>query len=120
MSDLVIDPTTGDLQILNGDLSLTSGIDGIAQNIRIRLNFFLGEWFLDTSQGMPYFQNVLVKQPNSQAIRAIFRKAILTTPGVLSVTNLELDLDNSLRKLSVSFQAETTDGTLVFEQDFVI
>lgn len=120
MSDIAINPTTGDLQILNGDLSLTSGSSGIAQNLRIRLNFFKGEWFLDATQGMPYFQNVLVKQPNSQAIRAIFRKAILTTPGVTSVSNLELDLDNSLRKLSVSFEAETIEGPLSFDEDFVI
>lgn len=121
MSDIRLDPVTGDIDVSTGDLLLTSGTEAIAQNLRIRLRMFLGEWFLDTRQGIPYFRNILIKNPRTNVVRSIFRQAILTTPGVTGLDKLVLDFDNSLRQLDVSFDAVTDTGEiLTFDEVFII
>lgn len=101
--------------------SLIDGTAAIAQQVTIRLNFFLGEWFLDTRQGMPYIQRVLVKNPRSAAVRAIFRRAIVTTPGIIDVTSLETSVSGT-RTLNVSFVAvvDGSDDPLIYDREFVI
>jgi len=84
MKDLKLD-TFGELDLSSGDLQFVTGADAVAQHLRIRLRFFLGEWFLDTRVGIPYFSVFFIKQPNLAAIEAIYRRAIQTVPGVDSL-----------------------------------
>lgn len=92
----------GDIDVSKQDLQLTSGIDAVMQSVRIRLQFFMGEWFLDTTQGVPYFQQVLVKNPDLNALASIFRNVVLGTPGIKSLTQFSLDHDRQARTLSVT------------------
>ena len=54
---------TGDIELDNGNLVLTTNDsdDEIIQRLRGRLQLFLGEWFLNTSIGIPYLQLVYRK-----------------------------------------------------------
>ena len=115
--DLKLDGN-GDLAIENNDLVLISGLDAIAQDCRIKLKFFKGEWFLDTRIGVPYFQSILGKKSNT--VSAILRKAILEVPGILSITSFEPTYDSIERELRVSFRADTTEGPLDFSEAFII
>jgi hypothetical protein len=108
---LLLDPDTGDLVIADGDLVLVSGIDAVAQLIQSYLLLFRGEWFLDESAGIPYFEDILVKNPNLSAIREIFRQTLLEVPGVLSVESLSLEL-SAERTLSVDWKVDTDLGEL--------
>ena len=120
MADLKLD-ADGDLEIgPDGDLIIITGIDAIAQHLRIRLQFFRGEWFLDTRLGIPYFEEVLIKSPDLNVVQSLLREAIRETPGVISITSFELDFDGVTRKLSLNFDALTTEGPLRFTEDFVI
>lgn len=110
--DLKIDKDTGDLVIENGDLVQVSGIDAIAQAVRQHLSFFKGEWFLDEEEGLPYFEEVLVKNPNLAAIQDVFRKEILSIAGILEVQSLTLAYVGATRTLKVSFRASTDLGEL--------
>lgn len=111
--DLTIDPTTGDLLVTAGDLPLVTDIDAIRQEAEIRMSFFLGEWFLDVTAGIPYFQSILVKAPNLNAIRSIFIDEVLNVVGIKSVLSMDLSYDAVARKLSVSWAADTDLGELV-------
>lgn len=104
----------------NGDLSLVTGRDAIAQHLSVRLRTFRGEWRLDERVGLPYFQSILVKAPNMAVVRSIYRRAILSTPGVTSLEGLTVSLDYLTRTLSVSFRAQTTDGPLDFSEEVII
>lgn len=118
--DLKLD-SQGDLAIESGDLVILSGVDAIAQHLKIRLRFFLGEWFLNLDEGIPYFERVFVKSPNIPEIRALYRRAILTTPGVATIDDLTVDFDGSSRVLSVTFAGETDTGEpLDFSEDFIL
>lgn len=110
--DLALDDD-GDITVSGGDLQLVSGAEAIVQAVRIRLQFFRGEWFLDTEAGVPYFQDVLVKSPDANVLQALFRNAILETPGVSAVNGLTLTFDRTNRSLSVSYRAETDVGEIV-------
>jgi hypothetical protein len=119
--DLLLDINSNDLDVTTGDLQLTSGAEGIAQHIRIRLRFFLAEWFLDTRLGIPYFQRILVKNPGTAVVRSILRDVIVSTPGVASMNNFVTDYVGATRTLSVAFTAITTDDEpLEFTEEFII
>lgn len=108
--DLALDDS-GDLDLTGGELRLVSGVEAVRQHIRIRLRTVLGEWFLDQRIGVPYFEHILVKNPNPVLVRSIIRETILGTPGVSSVSRLEFELDRVTRKLTVDGAAVGDDGT---------
>lgn len=94
----------------NGDLLLADGAQRVAQQIKVTLLAFMGEWFLDTSFGVPYLEEILVKNPRWSVINAVLRAAILAVPGVRRITTLRLDFDRARRALNVTFEAETPEG----------
>jgi len=110
LAELALDPVSGDIAfppyILTGPLC-------VIQRIRVRFRFFLGEWFLDQRLGIPYFQDILIKNPDPTLISAIFRQVLLTTPGVLRVDAFTATLDAPTRVLTVNFQATLTDGSTI-------
>lgn len=117
--DLKLD-TNGDLDITDSELSLTSGAEAVIQDLQIRLSFFLGEWFLDTRQGIPYYQQILGKKPRLNVIRAIFRKAIMTTTYVNQIEELTLDYDGATRLLVVDFAVATDFGIVSLRKELII
>jgi len=100
-----------DLDLL-GRTSFVDGAERIAQQIKTTLLTFLGEWFLDTTFGVPYFEDVLVKSPNRASIEAIFRARIRAVPGVARVRGLELQVERQLRVLRVTYDVDTAAGRL--------
>jgi hypothetical protein len=82
----------------------------------------LGEWFLDTSQGIPYLSFLGVKNPSLDAIRAMFRSVILFDPTIVSVTELVVTL-NARRQMQYVFSCQVNDGSTITAatgQPFVI
>ena len=108
--DLALNVDSWDLVFHNNDLLLIDNAERIGQQIKITLQFWFEEWFLDTTQGIPYLQYICIKNPNLQHIRQIFRKAIQSVPDVDSVTELTLNINAKERILSVTYTANTTAG----------
>jgi hypothetical protein len=115
MSDIKLDYVgqTGDLDTTGHRLNLTTGVDAIEQNLRIRLRFVYESWFLDRRLGIPYWDTVLIKNPNMLLVTNIFRTAIDETTGIAGVDRLDADLDRSTRQLSISFSARTDTGEVI-------
>lgn len=108
--DLAMNIATNDLTLKNNDLMLIDNAERVAQQIQITLQFWLGEWFLDTSEGVPYLEHVLVKNPNENHIRQILTEKILSVEGVNSVTSMTLTLERIRRFLTVEYEVDTTYG----------
>lgn len=119
MTDFKLD-ANGDLDLSSGDIQLVSGDDEILQRLKIKLQFFRGEWFLDQRIGMPYFTDILINDPSLPAIRSFFRDAILGDESIEELNELTLDFDRSARRLNVAFVATKTDGEPIEFADFVI
>lgn len=104
------------LIVENGQLKLVTEGAETVQHVRTRLLFYLEEWFLDSTAGTPYFQSIFVKPANLGNIESILKTRILTTPGVEKLVEFSMDYDNTSRRLSVEFTAETTYGVINNEQ----
>jgi hypothetical protein len=113
-------PVEGDLRLTNGQITFVEGRDAIRQHLANRLRFFRGEWFRDQRQGLPYYERVLIKSPDTNALRTLFRRAIVETPGIAVVDKLELTIASD-RTASLAFEAALDSGgePLVFE-DFIL
>jgi hypothetical protein len=109
MSDLKLDPVTHDLDLSTGDLQIVTGLDAIVQRLRIRYQFFLGEWFLDERQGIPFYQKILIKNPNFADVNSILREVATTTPGVAEVNRVDFDFDSATREFTVDLWARSDD-----------
>ena len=110
--DLAMNINTNDLILKDRDLLLIDNAENIAQGIVIALRFWLGEWFLDTKQGVPYLERVLVKNPNENHIRQVFTEAIQGVPGVRKVVEMGLYYSTVERALVVEYVADTVYGIL--------
>lgn len=118
--DLKIDFTTHDLIVTSGDLVMVKDVQAIAQEVDIRLQFLLREWFLDVTIGVPFLQVIIVKAPNLAAVRTVLRDEILRCVGIKSITKLDLDFDRSTRKLTVTWSATTDLGELIPDREVTI
>ena len=114
MSDILLD-SVWDIDLSENDLQLTSGREGIQQHWAQRLKTFYGEWFLNKKIGIPYFQHILKKNANPVIIDSVFKKETIQTPGIIRITQFNLDLDNSTRELSLTARASSEDGIVSFE-----
>lgn len=114
MTDLLLDRDTHDLVLVNYDLFLVDGQPLMQQRLKQSLIFFLGEWFLDETDGVPYYRDILKKSPDKITVESAFKTAILETPGVLELLEFNLTYDNPIRKLSVAFKVRTVYGNVTF------
>lgn len=120
MANLELD-NDGDLLVTNNALTIIEGDAAISQHLSVRLQFFKGEWVMDVRLGIPYYEYVLVKNPDLSLVRSIFRKAILDTPGIDTLEEFTLSYDNPSRTLGLSFTAKKTDGDLLdYSKEFII
>ena len=98
--------------------------ESLVIKLKQRCRFFLGEWFLNTLEGVPYYRDVLIKNPDLAVVRSIFRQLILTTPDIASVRSLTASIDVETRELTLEFIAVATDGTIIdtakLDEPFII
>lgn len=98
--------------LLSGDLIIIDNAERVAQQVLITLREWLGEWFLKTSDGIPYLEYILVKNPNEAHIRQILTQAIESVEGVKDVTELEFAFNHVLRTLAVAYEIDTDYGLI--------
>lgn len=115
MSDLRITETTGDIELVSGDLILTVNEETIDQHVRANLRSFKGEWFLNLDDGVPYYQEILKKNQSPVIVDAILKEAILNSYGVTELTAFDIKVDTETRKLFLTFEVNTIEGFLSFE-----
>lgn len=109
-----LNPVAWDVTLdATGNLLFVEGIEELRQRLTHRLRFFRREWFLDTRLGVPYFEDILVKNPRRELVTSILREVILETDGVASIKSFSLDIDNAARTATVRTDVVGTDGRVV-------
>jgi len=114
LSDLLL--IDGDVAVVGNDLALTTGSEAVQQHLSQRLKTFLSEWFLDKRIGIAYLEQILIKNPDPVVVDSILKKEIVTTPGILELTQFILDFDPSSREMTLTFSARTSDGVINFSE----
>lgn len=120
MSDLALDTSTWDLDISNGDLYLLDSQETVRQLLRQRLSMFLGEWFLDSSLGVPYFEDILKKGASLEIVDSILKTTVLETVGIEDLEEFFLDFEPVDRTFTVTFKARTREGVIDFSEEITI
>ena len=113
MNTLRLDPDTWDLVVTpSGDIAVATGAYAIAQDVASAVRLFSGELWYDTSQGLPYFQQILGKLPSLQFMKSKFIVAGLTVPGVVSIKCFLTGPPKATRELGGQLQITDDRGQL--------
>lgn len=94
MVDIQLD-RSGDIAVSEiGDIALT---ESIRQAVLIRLRWIYNEWRLGPEMGFPWFEEVFVKNPNTQKIRQLVRSEIMKVEGVTAANVTMANYDRARR-----------------------
>lgn len=109
---------SGDWMFGRGLQSYHSGSPATVQRARCRILLVQGEWFLDTSDGTPWFE--IEDQPDVQPIlgvtrnlgytEAVLKARILGTDGVVSIESFTPTMNPETRKYSAAARVTDEDG----------
>ena len=106
-----ISPTYGDLVFGDYIDHTVEGIDGLVQRLKIRLQVFLEEWFLDDTRGVPYFQQILEKGTSYDEISNSIKLVISKTKDVKKINSFIIESDDiESRKIPISFSVTSIFG----------
>jgi hypothetical protein len=102
----------------NGDYSLGQGLSNffinspsaVAQAIQTTLLLFQGEWFLDTTAGVPWFNQIVGFTPKP-TYDLLIKDAIRKVQGVKSIISYSSFLDNT-RNLTINVRVDTIYGAV--------
>lgn len=110
------DPTSPDFgDLVFGEYTdyTVEGIDGLVQRLKIRLQVFLGEWFLDVDRGVPYFQEILEKGTSYDQISNSIKLVIAQTEDVKQINSFIIkDSDIERRKIIINFTVSSVFGEI--------
>lgn len=105
-----LDETDWDLSLdVDGNIATVTDGACVQQNIRERLQTFLGEWFLDNTVGVPWFQEIFVRPANVALTSSILKKTILESKYVSRMLEFYMSADLRNRKVSVDKFTVLTD-----------
>ncbi len=91
---------------------VTDGIAEMKQRIIMAIKTHLGERMLNTLDGLPWTEEILIKNPKLDQITSRARAYLMSIEGVTRVIELKIvfDPDPTLRKLNWTLNVETTSG----------
>ena len=99
---LCIDPETNDLCLRDdNNLEFVYDAEAIGQHVRQRLKTFQGEWFLDTTAGVPWLDKILGYEYDSALAVAVVKAEILDTEGVTDITSFSVGFRRETRELAI-------------------
>lgn len=121
MPDLKLDAQTHDLIFESGDFKITRvESESLVQRLKIKLSTWSGEWFLDTTLGVPYFETIFKKGTAKETIDNIFKVRIVSEPEVEALLSFESSIDKTFRIYSLVFTVRSSNGveTIPIELQF--
>ncbi len=103
-----------------GDILVNAAADitpqySIRQDVKIRLQWFFEEWRFAPEYGVPYFDEVFVKNPNTERIAQIIREEASKVADVTEVKDVRVNYDEMTRNAVISFTMVTEYGTFTEE-----
>lgn len=104
MSDrmgLGVSQATNDLYFAENSLVMATGARAVGEHIRQRLMTFTGEWFLDTSVGVPWLSEILGRRYDPALAEAVVKAEILATDGVREIISFSVDFLRATRGLRI-------------------
>lgn len=112
MKDILLDGE-GDIALTKeGDISL---VTSPVQAALIKLRWYFKEWVFDPEKGIPWFESILVKNPDTDGIKKLLIREMLDVDNVLEVPVMDIFFNPEKRTALVKFQLRTDEET--FEKE---
>lgn len=108
----------GDVEIANNKIVMTSDSELLRQKVQRLLNTNKGEWFGNPGEGID-FRNILGKNVEEETVKSEILDGLLQIDDSFIITDFKMSVDNTTRKLNVSFTATNEEGE-VLEQTVTI
>lgn len=89
-----------------------SGATQVAQLVKCRLLTLFGEWSLDDTIGLPWYESIFTKQVRVSDIESAVANIIRGTEGVQQLLSIDIDADFRTRQLNISFVAISDYGDI--------
>lgn len=87
-----------------------SNLEYLQQKIRIALSFQKGEWFTDSTIGLPYVPDFdISKTDHRSLLTACIQAKVMQIDGIKKMLSFETEYDNTNRTLKVSFVVNTVE-----------
>ncbi len=120
MNDLKLN-SNGDLDILGGDLQLLNDEAEVSrQSLQIDLKTFRGEWFLDTSIGVPYLQRLLKKGVSKTFVDNVFIDKVRKAYQIDYINAFNSVITSDRRYVINELTATTVGGEIISVSNLVI
>jgi hypothetical protein len=119
MKSFAINPLSNDF-IREGNLIryTKDDLEHLTLMVRHELSLFLGEWFVDTSKGLPYIPDEdSGKMAHRVLLETAMRSKITSITGIKRLRSFVPELDKRQRVYRVSFSADTDYGELTTSVD---
>ncbi len=107
------------IKLVGNDISITAGKtatltneDALAQILQNKLTLWIGEWKLDTTQGIDYLGLFNQKVFLEKRLTYMLRKVLLDDTRVTQIITLDVSYDRATREISASFKVKTSFGTV--------
>ena len=106
---LLLDQGDWDLCLdAQGNIAMASDPYSLVQDVASAIRLFIGELWYDTTQGIPYFENILGHRPSLQYVKIQVEKAALTVPTINAAKCTITSFEN--RGISGYVQISDTNG----------
>lgn len=105
---------------VDGRFVWVEGIEALKQILKNRIALGLGEWFLAEEEGIDWLGLLNQKIFFEERVIAQVKTAIRKEPAVTNIDFISASFSRSDRKISISFQVQTTEGQLNSTEDVII
>ncbi|WP_320972304.1 GPW/gp25 family protein [Enterocloster bolteae] len=107
--DILLD-NNGDLFLRkDGDIILSNSV---RQKIRIKLLWFLGEWRWNKDYGLPYFEELLIKNPDTEAFERYIHDVLVEIEEVTEISKVEIAVDPATRIGAIAVTVKASVETI--------
>jgi hypothetical protein len=84
-----------------GTLAMVEGSEAVGQLVKVRLQTYYGEWFIDRGLGVQWVQQILVRPFDPVVADALIKDAVLGTLGVVQMVSFDMEVRDGRRELAV-------------------
>lgn len=108
----------GDYVLGQGKQNFITGIYAVTQAVETNLKLLQGEWWEDTSKGLPMFQNILGQTADKKnSIDLLVQNQILKTDGVIEIVSFSSTFSN--RNYQITCEIKTQFGNTIVQTSIV-
>jgi hypothetical protein len=114
-TNFLLDDNLHDLSLdSTGNIRMSANAaEDLSSRIECRLRTFKGEWYLNRDLGVPYYSEVLKKNPDIEKVRALLLSELVKVQGIAEVLRFTVGFDHATRVFQVFFSVKASDGSIV-------